>query len=270
MSKKLNIKEIEAKIGNIPPVDALEYLMSLDIQESAGFNRLVQKYTKKMAALDKEIARLEKMSIYEKNARSKGYKMIAGMDEAGRGPLAGPVAAACVILPEDCLIEGINDSKKLSASQREKLYDVIYDKAISVGVGIVGEKIIDEINILNATKLAMKQAVSKLSVKPDLILIDAVSLDELDIEQRSIIKGDALSISIAAASIIAKVSRDRIMNEYDTAYPEYGFSKHKGYGTEEHINAIKKYGICPIHRLSFTTKLQDYPVSHESMLNHVC
>lgn len=270
MSKKLSIKEIEAKIGNIPPVDALEYLMSLDMEESAGINRLIQKYAKKMAAFDNELARLEKMSVYEKDARSKGYKMIAGMDEAGRGPLAGPVAAACVILPEDCNIEGVNDSKKLSASQREKLYDVIYDKAISVGVGIVDQDVIDSINILNATKLAMKQAVSKLSIKPDLILIDAVSLDDLDIEQRSIIKGDALSISIAAASIIAKVTRDRIMNDYDTVYPEYGFAKHKGYGTEEHINAIKKYGICPIHRLSFTTKLQDNSASNESMLHHVC
>lgn len=251
MSKNFSLKEIEARVSDIPAIDALEYLTSLDIQESAGLSRLIQKYAKKMAAYDKENARLEKMSIYEKKARSEGYKIIAGVDEAGRGPLAGPVAAACVILPENCFIEGVNDSKKLRAPQREKLYDIILDNAISVGIGIVDEKIIDQINILNATKLAMKQAVSQLSIKPDLLMIDAVSIEDMDIEQRSIIKGDALSISIAAASIIAKVARDRIMNDYDAAYPGYGFTKHKGYGTEEHINAIKKFGICPIHRVSF-------------------
>ncbi len=251
MFKNFSLKEIEARVSDIPAIDALEYLTSLDIQESAGLSRLIQKYAKKMAAYDKENARLEKMSIYEKKARSEGYKIIAGVDEAGRGPLAGPVAAACVILPENCFIEGVNDSKKLRAPQREKLYDIILDNAISVGIGIVDEKIIDQINILNATKLAMKQAVSQLSIKPDLLMIDAVSIEDMDIEQRSIIKGDALSISIAAASIIAKVARDRIMNDYDAAYPGYGFTKHKGYGTEEHINAIKKFGICPIHRVSF-------------------
>lgn len=255
MSKKLSLKEIESRISDIAPIDALEYLTSLDVEESAGLNKLIQKYSKKVAAIDKEIARLEKMSIYEKKARSEGYKIIAGIDEAGRGPLAGPVAAACVILPENCLIEGVNDSKKLQAQQREKLYDIIMEKAVSVGVGIVDEKVIDKINILNATKLAMKQAVSQLSVNPDLLLIDAVSIEDLDIEQWPIIKGDALSISIAAASIIAKVTRDRIMNNYDTIYPAYGFTKHKGYGTEEHIKAIKIFGICPIHRMSFVTKI---------------
>jgi ribonuclease HII len=166
--------------------------------------------------------------------------------------LAGPVVAACVLLPKGCLIEGVNDSKKLSAAQREKLYDIIVDKAISIGTGIIDEKCIDEINILNATKLAMKNAVAQIKPCPDLLLIDAVTLEDVKIAQLPIIKGDALSISIAAASIIAKVTRDRIIDQADDIYPQYGFKRHKGYGTEEHINAIKKYGICPIHRISFT------------------
>jgi len=206
----------------------------------------------KPADWEKELERLNAMRRYELEAVSQGYCNIAGIDEAGRGPLAGPVVAACVMLPENCLIEGINDSKKLSPAKREKLYDIILDRAVSYGIGIVDEKRIDEINILNATKLAMKTAVEQMSVKPDILLIDAVKLDDLDIPQKSIIKGDELSISIAAASIIAKVTRDRMISEADSQYPEYGFKKHKGYGTAEHINAIKKYGICPIHRISFT------------------
>jgi len=201
---------------------------------------------------EKELERLKTMSTYEAEAIAQGYCKVAGIDEAGRGPLAGPVVAACVMLPENCLIEGVNDSKKLSPAKREKLYDIILNRAVSYGIGIVDEKRIDEINILNATKLAMKMAVDQMNIKPDILLIDAVRLDDLDIPQKSIIKGDELSISIAAASIIAKVTRDRMIAEADSQYPEYGFKKHKGYGTAEHINAIKKYGICPIHRISFT------------------
>lgn len=201
---------------------------------------------------EKELERLKRMTRYEMEAVSQGYCNVAGIDEAGRGPLAGPVVAACVMLPEYCIIEGVNDSKKLSPAKREKLYDIILDRAVSYGIGIVDEKRIDEINILNATKLAMKMAVEQMDIKPDMLLIDAVRLDDLDIPQNSIVKGDELSISIAAASIIAKVSRDRMISEADSQYPEYGFSRHKGYGTAEHINAIKKYGICPIHRISFT------------------
>jgi len=210
------------------------------------------KAEKALIAREKELERLKAMSIYETEAYNSGYRLVAGIDEAGRGPLAGPVVAACVMLPEGCLIEGVNDSKKLSAAQRDKLYDVIIEKAVSFGVGIIDEKCIDEINILNATKLAMKQAVDELKPRPEILLIDAVKLENVNIPQMSIIKGDALSISIAAASIIAKVTRDRIIDEADNVYPLYGFKKHKGYGTAEHINAIKKYGLCPIHRISFT------------------
>lgn len=201
---------------------------------------------------EKEMQRLNEMYIYEKEAFEHGCEIVAGMDEAGRGPLAGPVVASCVILPKYCFIEGINDSKKLSPARREKLYDIIMDKAISVGIGIVDEKTIDEVNILNATRMAMKTAVDRVSPKPQMLLIDAMELDETDIPQKAIIKGDSLSISIAAASIIAKVTRDRLIAEADEKYPVYGFSRHKGYGTKEHIDAIKKYGICPIHRVSFT------------------
>lgn len=201
---------------------------------------------------ENELERLKRMSKYEAEAISQGYCHAAGIDEAGRGPLAGPVVAACVMLPENCLIEGVNDSKKLSPAKRDKLFDIILNRAVSFGIGIVDEKRIDEINILNATKLAMKMAVEQMDIKPDILLIDAVRLDDLEIPQTSIIKGDELSISIAAASIIAKVTRDRMIAEVDSQYPEYGFKKHKGYGTAEHINAIKKFGICPIHRISFT------------------
>ncbi|MGI6669380.1 MAG: ribonuclease HII [Acetivibrionales bacterium] len=200
----------------------------------------------------REIKRLEELSRYEKEAYLKGFRYVAGIDEAGRGPLAGPVVAACVMLPEGCFIEGLKDSKKLSASKREKLYDIIMDKAVSVGTGIVDEKYIDSMNILNATKLAMKKAVEQVKPKPDLLLIDAIRLPDVDILQVPITKGDSLSISIAAASIIAKVTRDRLIEEADSLYPAYGFKKHKGYGTAEHIKAIRKYGICPIHRISFT------------------
>jgi ribonuclease HII len=203
---------------------------------------------------EKELERLDDMRVYEKEAYLQGYRNIAGIDEAGRGPLAGPVVAACVILPENCVIEGLNDSKKLSPAMRDKLYELIVESAISIGVGMADEKCIDEINILNATKLAMKLAVEQTDTKPDLLLIDAVKLSDVDIPQRSIVKGDSLSVSIAAASIIAKVSRDRLIEAKDSMYPVYGFKKHKGYGTAEHINAIKKYGICPIHRVSFTKK----------------
>ncbi|HOQ08340.1 MAG TPA: ribonuclease HII [Clostridiales bacterium] len=204
------------------------------------------------ACSKKELQRLNEMYAYEKEAFERGYDTVAGLDEAGRGPLAGPVVAACVILPKYCFIEGINDSKKLSPAKREKLYDIIMEKAISVGIGIVDEKTIDEVNILNATKMAMKMAVERVSPGPGLLLIDAMELDGIDIPQKAIVKGDTLSISIAAASIVAKVTRDRLIIEADKKYPLYGFSKHKGYGTREHIDAIKKYGICPIHRVSFT------------------
>lgn len=205
---------------------------------------------------EEEIERLRELSKFEKEEYEKGYTCIAGIDEAGRGPLAGPVVAAAVILPKDALIDGVNDSKKLSEKKREKLYDDIVENAVAWGVGIVEHTVIDEINILNATRRAMKLAIENLSVKPDFILIDAEKkVDTNGIPYLPIIKGDALSISIGAASIIAKVTRDRIMREYDKIFPMYGFEKHKGYGTKAHVEALKEFGPCMIHRKSFLTKI---------------
>lgn len=200
-----------------------------------------------------EIQRLEELSKFEKEYYAKGFHLICGIDEAGRGPLAGPVVAGAVILPEGALIEGVNDSKKLSEKKREKLYDVITEQALAWAVGIVDNNVIDEINILEATRKAMKMAIDGLSVKPDYILIDAEKkVDTGGIPYLPIIKGDALSISIAAASILAKVTRDRMMYEYDKVFPMYGFAKHKGYGTKAHIEAIQENGLCMIHRKTFT------------------
>ena len=203
---------------------------------------------------EKEEERLKELKKIELEYHKKGIKYIAGIDEAGRGPLAGPVVIGCVIMPEDSMIEGINDSKKVSEKKREKLYDQIIEEAISYGVGIIGQDEIDEINILNATKKGLTMSLQELTVKPDLIIVDALNhIDTLGIPYESIIKGDAKCYSIAAASIIAKVTRDRIMREWDKVYPQYGFEKHKGYGTAAHIAAIKECGLCPIHRRSFTT-----------------
>ncbi len=195
------------------------------------------------------------MLDYETKYYNQNIKLIAGVDEAGRGPLAGPVCVAAVIMPYDKneIIEEINDSKKLTEKKREKLFDLIIEKAISYKIVLINEKIIDEINILNATKLGMKQAIEGLSVKPELVLIDAVPLD-LNIKNESIIKGDAKCYNIAAASILAKVTRDRLMVELDQKYPNYNFKKHKGYGTKEHIENLKKFGKCEIHRNSFIKK----------------
>lgn len=201
---------------------------------------------------EKEQERLENLKEIEKEWYKKGTKKICGIDEAGRGPLAGPVVVAAVIMPEDSMIEGVNDSKKVSEEKREKLYDEITQNAIAWGVGIIDQKEIDEINILNATKKGLTQALTELSEKPDIILVDALTgIDTLGIPYQSIIKGDAKSYSIAAASIIAKVTRDRIMRQWDEIYPEYGFGKHKGYGTKVHIEAIRNNGICPLHRKTF-------------------
>ena len=203
---------------------------------------------------ENEELRLKELKRQEDELRNRGFNMICGIDEAGRGPLAGPVVVASVIMPANSMIEGVNDSKKVSEKKREKLYDQILEEAISYGVGIVGQDEIDEINILNATKKGLTMSLKELTVKPDLIIVDALThIDTMGIPYESIIKGDAKCYSISAASIIAKVTRDRIMREWDKVYPEYGFEKHKGYGTSAHIEAIKKYGLCPIHRKSFTT-----------------
>lgn len=192
---------------------------------------------------------------YENTAKEKGYHMICGIDEAGRGPLAGPVFAAAVILPENAQIEGINDSKKLSEKKREALYDVIVNTAVSWSVGFATEREIDEINILQATFLAMKRACDGLNVRPDFALVDGNRMPNLGVETQLIIKGDALSASIAAASILAKVSRDRLMYEIDKLYPEYQFAKHKGYGTALHTDMLKIYGPSPVHRRTFLKKI---------------
>lgn len=202
--------------------------------------------------LEKELARLEAMREYEDTYDACAY--ICGIDEAGRGPLAGPVVAAAAVLPKDCQIFYLNDSKKLSEKKRDLLFDEIKEKAVAYGIGIVSPQVIDEINILQATYEAMRQAISQLNVIPEILLNDAVIIPGVDIMQVPIVKGDAKSVSIAAASILAKVTRDRMMMEYDQIYPEYGFAKHKGYGTAAHIAALKEYGPCPIHRRTFIKK----------------
>ena len=202
---------------------------------------------------EKELERLTILKQIEEEIYNKeDVKYICGIDDAGRGPLAGPVVVASVIMPKDSMIEGVNDSKKVSEKKREKLYEEITNTAIAWGVGIIDQREIDEINILNATKKGLTNSLKELEIKPDLILVDALTnINTLGIPYRSIIKGDAKSYSIAAASIIAKVTRDRIMRQWDELYPEYGFEKHKGYGTKMHIDAIKEYGPCPLHRKSF-------------------
>lgn len=205
---------------------------------------------------EKEEKRLEELKQIEDELYSSGANLICGIDEAGRGPLAGPVVVGAVIMPRDSMIEGVNDSKKISEKKREKLFDVITEEAIAYGVGIIDQKEIDRINILNATKEGLTMAVKELNPKPDLIIVDALSkIDTEGIPYKSIIKGDAKCYSIACASIIAKVTRDRIMRQWDEVYPQYGFIKHKGYGTAAHIAAIKEYGLCPLHRLSFVKNI---------------
>ena len=202
---------------------------------------------------EKEEQRLIKLKEIEKDLYQKGFKNICGIDEAGRGPLAGPVVVAGVIMPKDSMIEGVNDSKKVTEKRREKLYDLIIEEAISYSISIVGQDIIDDINILNATKMGVTEVVDKLELKPDLIVIDALNhINTRQIPYESIIKGDAKCYNIAAASILAKVTRDRIMRQWDEVYPQYGFTSHKGYGTAKHIQAIIEYGLCPIHRRTFT------------------
>lgn len=206
---------------------------------------------------EKEEQRLTELKKIENEIYKTGVQTICGIDEAGRGPLAGPVVVAAVIMPKDSFIEGVNDSKKVSEKKREALYEQITDEAIAWGVGIIDQKEIDEINILNATKKGLTTAIKELKVKPDRIIVDALDkIDTLGIPYTPIIKGDAKCYSIAAASIIAKVTRDRIMRHWDEIYPMYGFEKHKGYGTAMHMQAIREYGLCPIHRRSFTKNIK--------------
>ena len=242
------IKEILSRCS----IDALPaQLKQWEGDSRKGVQNVLTSFRKKYERHLQEQARLEEILTYERGCWAAGYALVAGIDEVGRGPLAGPVVAAAVILPQECKIEGVNDSKKLSAAKREELYDVIMEKAVAVGIGMASSQRIDEINILQATYEAMREAISKLAVEPGILLNDAVTIPEVVVPQVPIIKGDAKSLSIAAASIIAKVTRDRMMREYDKLFPKYDFAKNKGYGTAEHVAALKKFGPTPIHRRSF-------------------
>ncbi len=243
------IGEIKEEILKAQPEDYASLIEKYKEDSRSGVQKLVEQLYKKILAHEKELARTEAMKEYEHKYEHLGY--ICGIDEVGRGPLAGPVVAGAVILPQDCSILYLNDSKQLSAKKRDELYDVIMENAIAVGIGMASPKRIDEINILQATYEAMREAISKLSVVPQILLNDAVTIPQVTIPQVPIIKGDAKSVSIAAASIVAKVTRDRMMVEYDKVMPEYGFASNKGYGAAAHIEALKKYGPSPIHRASF-------------------
>lgn len=225
------------------------------VDSRQGVQKILEKYQKLQEKYEQELARTEKMKEFE--YKYQEYSYICGIDEVGRGPLAGPVVAGAVILPKNENILYLNDSKQLSAAKREELYDIIMEKAVAVGIGVVPPSVIDEINILQATYEAMRIAISKLQVKPDLLLNDAVTIPGVDIKQVGIVKGDARSVSIAAASIVAKVTRDRMMVEYDKIYPEYHFASNKGYGSKEHTEALRKVGPCAIHRNSFIGKIMD-------------
>ena len=250
-----SISAIRAVFGKASIEELPGLMAEYKEDERSGVQALLASAAKKLEAFKKEKERTERMKQYEYQYAQSAF--ICGIDEVGRGPLAGPVVAGAVILPKDCDILYLNDSKKLSEKKREELYDVIMEKAVAAAVGYASPERIDKINILQATYEAMREAISGLAVQPDLLLNDAVTIPGVGIRQVPIIKGDAKSISIAAASIIAKVTRDRMMKEYDCVFPEYGFASHKGYGAQMHIEALKKYGPCPIHRKTFITHFVD-------------
>lgn len=243
------ISEIKEEFKKLLPEELEEHIGFYREDERKGVQSFLKTQEKKLEQYREELARLETISRYEKEYDGYGY--VCGIDEVGRGPLAGPVVAGAVILPKDCRILYINDSKKLSAKKREELFDEIQKQAVAIGIGLVSHDRIDEINILQATYEAMREAISKLSVRPQILLNDAVTIPMVEIPQVPIIKGDAKSVSIAAASIVAKVTRDRLMVKYSELMPEYGFASNKGYGSQEHIEALKKYGPSPIHRKTF-------------------
>lgn len=249
--KDKSVKAIKEIIDNL---DVDKYLECIDIlrsDERKSVQGLAVKLAKKLDNIRREEERLERINLFEDEGYHRGYTYIGGIDEAGRGPLAGPVVAAVVVFKKGTKIEGINDSKKLSEAKRDELFSIIKEQALDYGIGIVNNGEIDEFNILNATYMAMKKAINCLKNTPDYLLIDATTIPGVKIDQKPIIKGDSKSISIAAASILAKVTRDSLMYQYDEIYPEYGFKGHKGYGTKEHYEAIGKNGITPIHRKSF-------------------
>lgn len=251
MAQKISeIRELlqAAEISGLPA-----FISTYEQDGRSGVEALVRQARKRLSDYEKELRRTERMKEYELKYSACSY--ICGIDEVGRGPLAGPVVAGAVILPRDCNILYLNDSKQLTEKKREELYHVIMEKAVSTGLGFVAPERIDEINILQATYEAMREAIDSLDPQPDLLLNDAVTIPGVTIRQIPIIKGDAKSISIAAASIIAKVTRDRLMVQYDQVFPEYGFASNKGYGAQAHIDALRKYGPTPIHRKSFIKNL---------------
>ena len=255
MDKNVEIKKIgtiKEELADTDIKDLTSFIKEYEADERSGVIKLVETARKRLNSYNEELRRIYDLKQYEREYES--YEFICGIDEVGRGPLAGPVVAGAVILPKDCDILYINDSKKLSAAKREELYDEIMEKAVATGIGMVSPQRIDEINILQATYEAMREAIAKLDPQPDILLNDAVTIPQVSINQVPIIKGDAKSISIGAASIIAKVTRDRLMEEYDSILPGYGFASNKGYGSADHIKAIKDMGPTPIHRLTFIKK----------------
>ena len=246
-----SISEIKEILRSCSMEELPEQMKQFEEDSRKGVQTALASFRKKYEKHRQELIRLEEILTYERGLWEAGYDLVAGIDEVGRGPLAGPVVAAAVILPKECKIEGVNDSKKLSAKKREELYDIILEKAVSYGIGVVSNERIDEINILQATYEAMREALSQLQPKAEYILADAVTIPMVSTPQRGIIKGDAKSMSIGAASIVAKVYRDRMMEAYEEVYPGYGFASNKGYGAAEHIEGIKKQGITPIHRKTF-------------------
>ena len=243
------IKEIKEALAKITDLES-PLFKEFEKDSRSGVQKEIEKRKKSIQAEIAENMRLEGMLSYEKELYVQGIKLIAGVDEVGRGPLAGPVVAAAVILPKNCKIKGLNDSKKIPKKKHEEIFQAVKDNALAIGIGIMDNHVIDQVNIYEATKLAMKEAISKLDPQPEHLLIDAMKLD-LPITQTSIIKGDANSLSIAAASIIAKVTRDKIMANYDKEFPGYDFSQNAGYGTTKHLEGLEKHGVTPIHRKSF-------------------
>ena len=243
------IKEVKERLAMIDELDH-PLFEELIYDARAGVQSAINKRKRELQKQVEEDLRLEKMLAYEKELYAQGVQLIAGVDEVGRGPLAGPVVAAAVILPENCKIPGLNDSKKIPKSKHQAIYQAVLDQALSIGIGVKDNRIIDQVNIYEATKLAMLEAIQELEPQPQHLLIDAMKLD-LPISQTSIIKGDANSLSIAAASIVAKVTRDQMMTAYDQDYPGYDFAQNAGYGTSKHLEGLEKQGVSPIHRRSF-------------------
>ena len=243
------IKEIKELLATVTELESPVFL-KLEKDSRSGVQKEISKRKKAIQAELDEDLRLEAMLSYEKELYKQGLTLIAGVDEVGRGPLAAPVVAAAVILPQNCKIQGLNDSKKIPKKKHLEIFQAVQNQALSIGIGIMDNQVIDQVNIYEATKLAMTEAVAQLKIKPDYLLIDAMKLD-LPLPQQSIIKGDANSLSIAAASIVAKVTRDKMMAEFDQVYPGYDFAQNAGYGTKLHLEGLDKYGVTPIHRRSF-------------------